>query len=124
MEYGGAPTQTFSTNDVVRLTDLTYRQVDYWTRLGVLVPCVQANGSGTQRRYDDRELRVAAVLSTLADLGAPIKRVLFGLAERLRALDVWTGLLFVHPDGTYTFDAEGTGWIVDLSEFEFDSVAA
>ena len=42
---------------VCELVGITYRQLDYWARTGLLTPSItQAKGSGTQRRYSMRDL--------------------------------------------------------------------
>lgn len=40
-----------SSDEVCALTGLTYRQLDYYTRNGVLTPRHEARGSGHQRRW-------------------------------------------------------------------------
>lgn len=53
------------------LTDLglTYRQVDYWTRMGWLKPDNPEPGTGKVRRYGPDEVRVAALMSVLVTEG-------------------------------------------------------
>jgi len=59
---------TLSSLEVCHLTGVTYRQLDYWVRAGLVRPHVCARGSGTHRRWslDDvervRRLKVAARL--------------------------------------------------------------
>jgi DNA-binding transcriptional MerR regulator len=59
----------YSSLEVCRLTGVTYRQLDYWTRIGLIRPSfAQAHGSGTQRRWSPtdiariRRIRLAAQL--------------------------------------------------------------
>ena len=40
-----------SATEIVGATPLTYRQLDYWTRSGLLEPIVDAEGSGSMRLY-------------------------------------------------------------------------
>lgn len=48
----------YSTDDVCRLTGLTYRRLDYWARLQptVLGPFDPGDGSGSRRRYSADDL--------------------------------------------------------------------
>ncbi|MGH9285464.1 MAG: MerR family transcriptional regulator, partial [Acidimicrobiales bacterium] len=42
---------------VCAIVGITYRQLDYWARTGLLRPSIaEARGSGTQRRYSYRDL--------------------------------------------------------------------
>lgn len=59
---------TYSSAQVCQLAGVTYRQLDYWTRQGLIHPTIPARGSGSKRRWtwDDveraRRLRLAARL--------------------------------------------------------------
>jgi DNA-binding transcriptional MerR regulator len=61
---------TLSSVEVCRLTGVTYRQLDYWVRTGLVLPHTCARGSGTHRRWSDadlervRRLKVAARLAS------------------------------------------------------------
>lgn len=50
---------------VTDVVDVTYRQLDYWDRRGVLVPEVEAAGSGTQRVYSFEDMCLAALVGRL-----------------------------------------------------------
>lgn len=63
-------TSTWSSTAVCRLTGLTMRQLDYADRVGLLTPsAVPATGSGSARRYDDNDVRIAAVLALHREAG-------------------------------------------------------
>lgn len=47
----------------------TYRQLDYWTRVGYLHPTDQSPGSGVPRVWPDDELLVAATMARLVAAG-------------------------------------------------------
>jgi DNA-binding transcriptional MerR regulator len=61
---------TYSSAQVCKLAGVTYRQLDYWVRQGLIEPTVAARGSGSKRRWtwDDieraRRLRLAARLAS------------------------------------------------------------
>src|SRR4051812_24271925 len=49
---------------------ITYRQLDYWARTGLVAPSVRsATGSGTQRLYSFRDILVLKVVKRLLDTG-------------------------------------------------------
>jgi hypothetical protein len=111
-----------SSFDLVRAlgTSLSYRQLDYWCRLGVLVPAEGANGgSGVGRRFDRQECEIVSVCAALARVRCPTT-VLRVVAAQLRAADVVFDrpTLYVTADGAIT-DAAETGWSVSLTECEF-----
>lgn len=61
-----AKRDTLTSVQLCRAAGCTYRQLDYWTRRGLIEPAVQAEGSGTRRGWsvDDiprvRRLVIAA----------------------------------------------------------------
>lgn len=57
---------------LVRAAGVTFRQLDYWARLGVLNPEVGADGPGTQRLWSIQQVRIAALLGRLAARGATV----------------------------------------------------
>jgi DNA-binding transcriptional MerR regulator len=84
---------------VVAETDLTYRQLDYWIRRGVIreEPSVNGRvGSGHPRSFTDDELRVVKVLAALRALGCSLD-TLTEVAEQLRSWPEpeWHGFVFV-----------------------------
>ncbi len=55
---------------VCRITDVTYRQLDYWTRTGLITPSVQAaTGSGTQRLCAFPDVVTIRMVKQLLDTG-------------------------------------------------------
>lgn len=60
-------TRTWSTPEVADMTGLSTRQIDYVIRSGRYRPAVAARGSGTRRRFNERDvlvLRAWALVST------------------------------------------------------------
>ncbi len=50
--------ELLTSQDVVDLSGISYRQLDYWTRRGWVEPVVAADGSGSQRLFDEAALDV------------------------------------------------------------------
>ena len=55
---------------------ITYRQLDYWARTGLVEPSVRpAGGSGTQRLYGFRDILVLKVVKRLLDTGISLQQI-------------------------------------------------
>ena len=55
---------------------ITYRQLDYWARTGLVEPSVRAaRGSGTQRLYSFRDILVLKVVKRLLDTGISLQQI-------------------------------------------------
>jgi DNA-binding transcriptional MerR regulator len=63
---------SFNTKTVVKLTNLTLRQIDYWDRIHFIKPSVkEASGYGTGRLYSFEDIVQLKVAKTLIDKGDP-----------------------------------------------------
>ncbi len=61
---------------VCNLVGISYRQLDYWARTGLITPSIQtAQGSGTQRRYAFTDIVQLKVVKRLLDAGMSLKRI-------------------------------------------------
>jgi DNA-binding transcriptional MerR regulator len=61
---------------VCKLVGITYRQLDYWARTGLLVPSLQpAAGSGSQRLYSFTDVVQLKVIKRLLDAGMSLKKI-------------------------------------------------
>jgi DNA-binding transcriptional MerR regulator len=100
---------------VCTLIGITYRQLDYWARTGLLRPSIaDARGSGTQRRYSYHNVLELKVIKQLLDAGISLQRarravecMRDGLGGDLAA----TNLVLV---GTNSVLAHSDGEVVDL----------
>ncbi|MGC8462881.1 MAG: MerR family transcriptional regulator [Acidimicrobiales bacterium] len=60
---------------VCSIVGITYRQLDYWARTGLLRPSIaDAQGSGTQRRYSYSDLVELKVIKRLLDAGLKLQQ--------------------------------------------------
>jgi DNA-binding transcriptional MerR regulator len=63
-------TDSFSTGDAVRITGVSFRNIDYWARTKFIVPSIaQAQGTGTERRYSFSDLIALRVARELREAG-------------------------------------------------------
>lgn len=63
---------TVGSTELMRAAGMTYRQLDYWTRRGVLFADHPTPGSGAQRVYPADEVPVACALVRLMAAGLPL----------------------------------------------------
>lgn len=55
---------------------ITYRQLDYWARTGLVQPSVRpAHGSGTQRLYSFRDVLILKIVKRLLDAGVSLQSI-------------------------------------------------
>ena len=56
--------------------DITYRQLDYWARTGLVEPSIRtASGSGSQRLYSFRDILVLRIVKRLIDTGVSLPNI-------------------------------------------------
>lgn len=115
-------TRPITSDDVCDAVGCTYRQLDYWIRLG-LVECLgntARNGSGSQRAYSHREVRVISVIARLYELGAT-QHVVSNVAPIVRSFtaEEWHGSIVVRRSGAIIRPGADAavleaGWVVSL----------
>ena len=59
----------YTSDDIIRLSGVSYRQLDYWVRVGVLRTAYPVVGSGSRRQFHGVELEVVRVVAALRELG-------------------------------------------------------
>ena len=65
----------FSGPLVCRLTGVTYRQLDYWARTGLVTPSITpATGSGSKRAYSYGDVLEVKVIKSLLDAGVALTK--------------------------------------------------
>ena len=79
-------TESFSTGDAVRITGVSFRNIDYWARTRFIVPSIaEAKGTGTERRYSFSDLLALRVARELREAGVStqsLRRVVAFLRTR------------------------------------------
>jgi DNA-binding transcriptional MerR regulator len=100
---------------VCGLVGITYRQLDYWARTGVLQPSVaSANGSGSRRVYAYSDVLELKVIKQLLDAGVSLqsaRRAVECLREDLGADLASANLVLTGPSSVL---ARTNGEVVDL----------
>ena len=107
--------QWFSGPQVCALVGITYRQLDYWARTGLLVPSIaQAKGSGTKRRYSYHDVLELKVIKQLLDAGVSLQRARQAVDCLRDNLSVDLAAASLILSGSNSVLATSNGEIVDL----------
>lgn len=98
-----------------RAADITYRQLDYWARTGLVVPEVRtAGGSGTQRLYSFRDLLLLKVIKRLIDAGISLQQIRAAVDHlRARGVEDLTEVTLM-SDGISVYECTRDDEIIDL----------
>ncbi|MCU1691664.1 MAG: MerR family transcriptional regulator [Frankiales bacterium] len=94
---------------------ITYRQLDYWARTGLVEPSVrEASGSGTSRLYSFRDILVLKVVKKLLDAGVSLAniRTAIGTLRDRGVADL--GEITLMSDGTTVYECTSADEVVDL----------
>ncbi len=94
---------------------ITYRQLDYWARTGLVEPTVRpALGSGTQRLYGFRDILVLKVVKRLLDTGVSLQNIRTAVAHlRERGVDDLANLTLM-SDGASVYECTSADEVIDL----------
>jgi DNA-binding transcriptional MerR regulator len=94
---------------------ITYRQLDYWARTGLVDPSVRpASGSGTQRLYGFRDILVLKIVKRLLDTGVSLQQIRTAVqALRDRGVDELAQITLM-SDGASVYECTSADEVIDL----------
>ena len=94
---------------------ITYRQLDYWARTGLVEPGIRgAAGSGSQRLYSFRDILVLKVVKRLLDTGVSLQNIRTAVAHlRERGVDDLAQITLM-SDGASVYECTSADEVVDL----------
>ncbi|WP_188668477.1 MerR family transcriptional regulator [Tersicoccus solisilvae] len=94
---------------------ITYRQLDYWARTGLVEPAVRsASGSGSQRLYSFRDILVLKVVKRLLDTGVSLQQIRTAV-EHLRQRGVEDlAQITLMSDGASVYECTSADEVIDL----------
>lgn len=94
---------------------ITYRQLDYWARTGLVTPGVRgASGSGSQRLYSFRDILLLKVIKRLIDAGISLQQIRRAIDHlRARGVEDLTTVTLM-SDGTSVFECNSNDEVIDL----------
>ena len=88
-----AEEQGYRAPQVTEILGISYRQLDYWDRTGLVKPSIKgAQGSGTQRLYSFEDLLQLKVIKQLLDAGVSLQKV-------RKAVEYLSGHMGKQPQG-------------------------
>jgi DNA-binding transcriptional MerR regulator len=98
-----------------RAAGITYRQLDYWARTGLVEPSVRsATGSGTQRLYGFRDILVLKVVKRLLDSGVSLQQIRVAVSHlRERGVEDLSRITLM-SDGASVYQCTSPEEIIDL----------
>ena len=94
---------------------ITYRQLDYWARTGLVSPEIRnAKGSGSQRLYSFRDILILKVIKRLIDAGISLQQIRTAI-DHLRARGVNDlSEVTLMSDGVTVFECTSDDEVIDL----------
>ena len=112
-----ATTSGFRSPQVCKVVGITYRQLDYWDRSGLLGPSLQvASGSGTQRLYTFRDVVTLRVIKRLKDAGTSLHKIRLAFEQLEEQVgEGWRDSdITLLSDGTTIYAATSPEEVIDL----------
>lgn len=109
--------QGYRAPTVCNLVGITYRQLDYWARTGLIVPSIQeAAGSGSQRLYSFTDVVQLKVIKRLRDAGMSLPKIRSAMEALSSQLGSDTPLsdITVLVDGSGIFAAKSPTEVYDV----------
>ena len=94
---------------------ITYRQLDYWARTGLVEPSVRgARGSGSQRLYGFRDILVLKIVKRLLDTGVSLQQIRTAVQHlRDRGVEDLAQITLM-SDGASVYECTSADEVVDL----------
>ena len=98
-----------------QIAGITYRQLDYWARTGLVAPSIRtASGSGSQRLYSFKDVLVLKVVKRLLDTGISLHNIRVAVEHlRRRGVRDLAGIT-LFSDGTTVYECSSPEEVVDL----------
>ena len=94
---------------------ITYRQLDYWARTGLVEPSVRsAAGSGSQRLYSFQDILVLKVVKRLLDTGVSLQQIRVAVGHlRARGIEDLARITLM-SDGASVYECTSVDEVIDL----------
>jgi DNA-binding transcriptional MerR regulator len=94
---------------------ITYRQLDYWARTGLVEPSVRpAQGSGSARLYSFRDILVLKVVKRLLDTGISLQQIRAAVSHLRSRGTSDLAKVTLMSDGVSVYECTSPGEVVDL----------
>lgn len=98
-----------------QVAGITYRQLDYWARTGLVAPSIRgAAGSGSQRLYSFKDVLVLKVVKRLLDTGVSLQNIRVAVEHLRRRGVADLARITLFSDGTTVYECTSPEEVVDL----------
>ena len=98
-----------------RAAGISYRQLDYWARTGLVEPTVRsATGSGSQRLYSFRDILILKVIKRLLDAGISLQQIRTAVEQLRESGIVDLAQTTLMSDGASVYLCTSTDEVIDL----------
>jgi DNA-binding transcriptional MerR regulator len=96
-------------------TGITYRQLDYWARTGLVEPSIRsAAGSGSQRLYSFRDILVLRIVKRLIDTGVSLPNIRAAVRHLDDRGDADLAQITLMSDGASIYECRSKDEVIDL----------
>jgi DNA-binding transcriptional MerR regulator len=111
----GAPGIGYRGPTACAAAGITYRQLDYWARTGLVEPSVRAaHGSGSQRLYSFRDILVLKVVKRLLDTGISLQQIRAAVQHLRDHGSEDLAQVTLMSDGVSVYECTSADEVVDL----------
>lgn len=94
---------------------ISYRQLDYWARTGLVVPTIRpAAGSGSQRLYSFRDIITLKVVKRLLDTGVSLHNIRVAVNHLRERGDADLATITLISDGASVYECTSDDEVIDL----------
>lgn len=94
---------------------ITYRQLDYWARTGLVEPSVRAAaGSGTQRLYGFRDILILRIVKRLIDTGVSLPNIRAAVRHLEERGGEDLARMTLMSDGATIYECRSEDEVIDL----------
>jgi DNA-binding transcriptional MerR regulator len=113
-QAGGAPIG-YRGPTACTVAGITYRQLDYWARTGLVEPSIRpAAGSGSQRLYSFRDILLLKVVKRLLDTGVSLQNIRLAVNHLRDSGEADLTGITLMSDGTTVYACTSPDEVVDL----------
>lgn len=94
---------------------ITYRQLDYWARTGLVEPSIRpASGSGSQRLYGFRDILVLRIVKRLIDTGVSLANIRAAVEHLAARGGEDLSRITLMSDGASIYECRSEDEVIDL----------
>jgi DNA-binding transcriptional MerR regulator len=114
-EQAGGPPIGYRGPTACTVAGITYRQLDYWARTGLVEPTIRpAAGSGSQRLYSFRDILLLKVVKRLLDTGVSLQNIRLAVNHLRDSGEADLTGITLMSDGTTVYACTSPDEVVDL----------